>query len=272
MNKSKLAITIDSIFLSFISSLICYVWLKFYLKNAILITFFSILVFFLVFFVFFYFQNKKYKNLNLSLADKKLSEKCLNFFLFSDDENYNSFLQKLLSAKHIDGFIFENQNNYFYINLRWSVDDKDFFQANKFIQSNEHSKELIFICHNQEEKFLTINKLSPTPFKVFLFNSLFKIMKQKNLLPATYAFKQKTKREKLKSFKNNFLESLSKRKFKEFFFSGLSLIVLSIFLPFSFYYQIFGTFLLILSVICIFVKNNKTIATNSNLEDFLNKD
>ena len=92
-----------------------------------------------------------------------------------------------------------------------------------------------------------------------------KIMSQKNLYPiqkdTIKIIPYKTK------FKNNIktkCESVTSKHFKEFFFSGLSLLFLSLVVPFSNYYLITGTFLLIVSIISLFRKNTDTSSNNSN--------
>ena len=102
----------------------------------------------------------------------------------------------------------------------------------------------------------------------------FQSIKSKNLFPKSITKKINVKKQsKFLVIKNNIKEAITKARFKEFFFSGLSLVAISIFVPFSLYYLISGTIFLIISILCLIVKksSNEPIKNVENLSDFLLK-
>ena len=154
------------------------------------------------------------------------------------------------------------------------MDSYDFYIANDFYKNIEDKMPLIFICDNFSDDFSAILKNSPIKFNIFLIENLYNIMQIKNIYPVNISniVDKKTTislnklRLLLKNLKTKIIIILENTKFKSSFFSGLSLVFLSAFVPFSLYYLIIGSSLLTISFFSIFIKaKSKNIIQNQNI-------
>jgi len=136
-----------------------------------------------------------------------------------------------------------------------------------------NNKNLIFISEKYDNEFKDLIESSNKNFSIFDTQELYKLMKLKNEFPIpleeTKTFKQKSKIKIL-----TFISTLTKHHFKDYLFSGLSLLAFSFFIPFSIYYAIFGTLLITLSIICLFnskSNSSKQINNLSSLSETIKK-
>lgn len=261
MSKSKLSVYFDTLLISTISCFLIYIWINRRIKNANLSFFICILIYILLFFVIFKHIKNKYNINKLKLSDKKNADNYLLYLTYSTDENNIDFFNKLLKTNHIESNILKNENAYFFINLKSALSANDFHIANNFYQKTNKSIPLIFICTTKTQEFDNLTSNSPISYKIFSYYELYLIMKQYGIFPTDLVIK-KNNFSKLKMFKNKSIKSLTKNNFFKFLLSGLSLILISIFIPYSYYYLIFGTVLLIFSIICLFNKNSKNLLNN----------
>ncbi len=273
MYKTKLAIIIDSIFISIIFFIISFIWINKYIKNAILSFIVSNIIAILWFIVIFKFSLKRHNLKNLKNKDLKLAEKCLNKLKFYDDNSTIKFFEKLLNSTNVSSNIYTNKNLYFYVQVKKPLCEDDFFIANNYFISTKNQLPLCFIGCNVSNEFSTLIENSPITYEVYNSSDLYLLMKESNTFPDEIQEEQQiTKKTYLKKFKNKFLSSITKNHFKDFFISGLSLIVLSIFIPYSLYYSIFGSILLILSIVSLFNKNKAPLLkTKTTLSDAIKK-
>ena len=253
----------------FVLFIVEYFWLYKLIKNAILCIITSILLNILTFIAIFEFSIKKFKLKKISFQDQKLAKKCFNELIFMKSKSLVTFLENLLSSKHISNNLYENDEATFYVNLISPCNERDFHEAYNYILSN--NKPLYFICSKATEEFQNLVANSPIKLEVFSEVDLFILMKEKNLYPFQLE-PQPSPRQNVLNLKNKFKNSITKSHFKEFFFSGLSLIVISIVIPFSIYYLVCGTLLLLLSVACLFFKNNTTVKKSKNSLSAIVKD
>ena len=255
MKKSKPAIFFDCLFIAFTIFFILYVWLNRYIKIAFLSLFICISISFLIFIVIFLQNLKKYNKILVGKNESDFLKQCLHYFKYEQTKTINLFIEKLLNCSQISNNIFINNNYAFYINLKHEVSSVDFLTANDYALENNFKSKLAFICDKQSTSFKQCLSESPIKYLVFDFKDLFEIMKVKNLFPIKNNFKKITFSDVLKNKKTILIESLSKQNFKKYFLSGLSLLFLSTFIPYSFYYILCGTILLFFSIICVFSKN-----------------
>jgi len=269
MIKSKLAITIDSVFISLLCSFILYAWINRYLKNAFLSFFICNIALVLLFFIFFKYFIKKHNLENLKEKDLSLAKKCFHHLKYCPDNESITFFEKLLNSKNKTTNIYENHNQIFYINIKQPLCENDFLTANEYKLSSPKNKNLFFISIAETEDFK--NTLSSSPITYTLYNQteLFELMKIKNYFPINSFSKDKF--SKFKLLKTKLKQSLSKQNFKHFLFSGLSLIAISLFLPFMFYYLIIGTILIFLSLVCLLSKPTQTEKPKQKLIDIIKK-
>lgn len=276
MVKNKLAIFIDSFSLSFIVFIISYFWLyKLNVNNAIIYLLsisITTLSFILILSLFIKKNNIKIKN----KIDKEKLKNCKNTLLYNSAQSNISFFEKLTSSIYLSNNIYKNSSAIFYIKTHGKLDCNDFFIANNFYQTNKISTVLLFICDGFTDEFSLVLENSPIKFNIYFLDDLFIVMKEKNLFPekklcdSSQNLINKNNKEKSK-LKINFNKLIENIKFKESFFSGLSLVILSIFIPYSLYYLILGTLFLALSFISIFSKNNNNLLQKNNkknIEDY----
>lgn len=259
MYKTKLAIFFDTIFIAAITFIIAYVILFRQIKNAILCFLICNIIALISFFIFFKISIKKHKLSNLNNKDLKLADKCFNSLKFLDNESYNKFFAELLNARQISERIFFNGYLYFYINTKQDLDSTDFFVANNYFKSKNLTHPLCFLCSSANQNFIDLINTSPITYELYTSNDIFLLMKDSNKYPFTDEPEHKNfiLPHKLKT---KFLSSITRNHFKDFFISGLSLITLSLFIPFSKYYMIFGIILLSLAIASLFIKNKVTVA------------
>lgn len=270
MNKSKIGILTDSLFLCLLSFLILFGWCFKIIKNAKFSFFVSNTLSFIAFIVYFLTQLKKYNISKTSLRDKKDSLFYKNFLIYCLDETANKFYENLLNSKHLFGNIYESNNLLYYINIKSELTANDFNIANNICLTK--NKSLIFISENVADSFKSLITNSPTLFYFYNFHDMFQIMKEQQIFPSDI---KRNKNNNFKTFsfklKNNTLKSLTKNKFKDFSLSGISLILFSFFIPYSLLYLITGSFLLLLSIICLFNKNQNIITNKEPLTSVIKK-
>lgn len=252
--KSKIAIFFDTLFICFIIFVIIYFWLMKLIKNAFLSLFCSISLSILIFFFVFKFSIKKFKLNKISIQDQKFARKCFEKLRYLDSTSSNKFYETLLDISHINGNIFNGTKSVFYISTKHILTDLDFMTAYDYYLTNKINSELSFISSEVSESFTKLVQNSPIKINMFSETDLFLIMKEKNLYPEAKSETQNNPK-KFSIAKTKLTSSITRTHFKEFFFSGLSLIFISVVIPFSTYYLIFGSILLLLSLISLFIKN-----------------
>lgn len=259
MVKSKLALVIDSLIISFTVSIISILWIRRFIKNANLIYFFLILIFLsmfsLVLFILFKFHNKKIFKSN----NEKFLISCLNFLSVSDNITYKSFICKLLNCTNIEKNMFKISDNFLYINLRTTLSSIDYFDAQEiFIKNKTENSKLFFIYKNKDKSFDDISLISSIKFETISSDIILKIMSNKNIYPIEQTETKKISlKERTKNYLKNKTAGITKSHFKNLFFSGLSLLFISLITPFSNYYLIIGSLLLIASIFSLFKKDIK---------------
>ncbi len=270
MRKTKLSVFFDSLLSAIIIFIISFAILYKKIKIAILCLFICNIISFVVFFAIFNAINKKYNLKNMKLFEDNISKKYLNFLLYSSNEFNNNFFNILLSSVNIQPNIFKNSIAIFYINIKTTLSENDFHIANNYYQNSDKSLPLYFIGTSTTNEFINLLLNSPTKFTLFNFTNIYELMKAKNIFPIEQNLIL-TKQSKLKQLFFKFTKSLSKHNFFKFLFSGLLLIIISMFIPFSIYYLILGCNLLIFSLICLLSKNNEPIK-NETLINLTKKD
>ena len=270
MNKSKFGIIFDSLAISFIFFLLTFSWFYRLFKIRLLSIILSCVIFLVSFILNYKISLKKYKLSKVSIKDSKLfKNSMLKLKFLSEKESIKSF-ENLLSSKNITKNIFKNKNSLFYINLNVKMTAIDFVTANNFYLETDKSLPLCFIFESFSEEFSQLVNESPIKYSIFSSNELFEIMKIKIIYPENIENIEFSKKYYFKQKKLKFIESLSKARFKDFFFTGLSLVAISIIIPYSLYYLISGTIMLFLSFLCLVLKQNKNkkVLSEKNLKDY----
>ncbi len=268
MKKSKVALFIDSLFLSFIISFLIYLWLNKFYKNAIFVKIISILILLSCFVLFLHLFNKHNNKLIFKNYNEIFLKNCINKLILSPSLEYENFICKLLNCSHIENYLFKLNDKFLYINIKTELSSTDYFSFQEtLIKNSIMTNQLYFIYNSKNKSFDDIVSISNFQIELIKSEILIKIMSLKNIFPLE---KEQTKTTPLKRKVINNIKSkcntITTKHFKEFFFSGISLLFLSIIVPFSNYYLISGTILLIISIISLFKKN---IDSKINNIDFL---
>lgn len=270
MVKSKFALFVDSVILSIILTILSFVWFRKIFKSANYINFFLIIILILCFILIYNFLLKINKKKIFKNNNEKFLNSCLNHLLICPFEEYKNFICKLLNCCHINEFIFKINNHFLYINLKTETTPNDYFSAQEiFLKESNIESKLYFICKSKSKSFDEIIELSKLKLYILEYDIISKLMAQKNIFPIEKdkVKKQPFKQTLIKYFKNK-TQGLTNKHFKELFFSGISLLFLSLIVPFSNLYLILGSFLLIISIITLFRKNYKK---ENHESDFLFK-
>ena len=269
MTKTKLAIILDNFFITITLFVVLFLWINKYLKNAVLTFIICILLSFFIYFALFKHSLKKFNILFLKNKELKFAEKCFNSLLFSDSKSTIDYFEKLLNAKCIEKNIYKNDYSFFYVNVKSTLSSFDFIKANEFYLESKSDLPLCFLCQNHDTAFSELIAGSAVHYDVYPSNEVYLLMKSQNYYPVLKEEKP-NKFAKLKLAKNKALGSLSRKHFKSFFLSGQSLILISIFFPFSSHYLFFGTLLLIFSIVCLFRKTSPDKNFKAELSSYVN--
>lgn len=269
MVKSKLALIFDSLFISSLTTFLIFVWLHNKIKNANLFHFFLNLInlslFILVLVLFLKLHNK---NLFKANNEKQLKSS-LDFLMQCDYKTYSSFLTKLIGCEKITDYFYKFRSEFLYINIKTPLLSKDYFDAQELFFNNKTSdSKLYFIKISTDKSFDDIAKISKLSFTILPHSTLASLMQKKNMFPITENKITKTLlKQKIKSSIKTKTSAITKSHFKEIFLTSISLLFLSLVVPFSNYYLVIGTVLLIISIVSLFKKD---IPTSNNDIDIFN--
>lgn len=269
MIKSKLALILDSLFISFLVTFVLFIWLNHKTKNANLLHFFLILINLLLFVALLLILFKRNKKRLFSSNNEKYLSECLNYLIQCNDKAYSDFLSKLINCKKITPMFYKFKNNYLYINIKTCLTPKDYFVAQElFFNHKLNNEKLIFIYYKKDKSFDEIIAISKLEFHLISYDTLLELMIQNNIFPIEKNNPQKTSlKQKLRTSIKSKTSAITKSHFKEIFLTSISLLFLSLVVPFSNYYLITGTILLIISIISLFKKD---FPSNKNDIDFFN--
>ena len=252
MSKYKIVNLFDKLFITCTIFLIIYAWINFFIRDLIS-TFILSLIFSsgITFLIFYLFNKKNEKMLNNKKLLKVIETNFLAFRLLSKTEQLsliNSIVEKKFKTRILSNGIafkkdnktgiiliatqFEKISEYDFVNLLQGISSVDFIEI---------------ICNDFDEKLNTkiLNNININfVTKKQLYNEYF----LKNLIfPNCEKLNIKIERKSFRQIAKYFFVPA---KAKSYFICGLILIFSSIILPYQTYYLIFGSVLLIFSIIC----------------------
>ena len=267
MRRTKLALIIDNLFLTISLFAISFVWIRRITKNAFLSLIISISVSLIAFLLFLYFSTKRHSKQNSLFANKKFNDDCLKFLVYCDSKTYINFIEQLLSATHINSYVFKTELFCVYINLKHESTDKDFQKIINITNQIENKNLKIYLITKSTSKsFDELIANSTFAFTPLPISILEKVMETKNFYPINKENNQSTNKKKLISKYKNRISNLSRKEFKNLFFTGISLLFISLITPYSFLYLIIGSLLLFLSIISLIKKN---ISSPDSAQEFI---
>lgn len=272
MYKSKIGIILDSAITSFVLFLLSEIWLRRIIKNANLLLIFSIITSILAFIIIFtFFKNQAHKQKHKLLTNKFINS-CIDYLSTTSYNSYNNYIIKLIDCSILDNYLYKLNNSYIYINLQYNITDKDYIEILNKIMSHNHTYNSIYFITKNQLDFIDV--LQKEKFKVQPIQpeTLIKIMQQKNIYPIENKSQNHTPLfKKFKPYISTKI-NLTRKQFINLFFTGISLLFISMFIPFSFLYLLTGSLLLLFAILCLFKKNIKPKSKECEFLNLIKKD
>ena len=254
MSKYKIVNLIDKIFISVAVFLIIYAWINFYIKNLWTTFFLSLIFTFAVLFILFYFTEKKQNKISLNKKNIDEMNKFFLAFRLSSKAKKLELLEKIIAFDSKTQI--ENEKLYFFSN-----EEKNLVILSTHIDKLTQANLIEILDQNYEDYvdnfYIFCNEINPNVnTKIFKNKNIYLIDKQ--ALYKDYFLKYNTFPDdsdlssgitKLK-FMDILKGMFTPNKARSYFFCGLILIFSSIILPYHVYYLIFGSTLLLFSIIC----------------------
>ena len=254
MSKFKIINLFDKLFISISIFLIIYAWINFYVRNLWTTFFLSLIFSAACVFVLYYFLNKKQEKVELGKKNTDEMNKSFLVFRLTPRKQKMELLYNLLSKE----FNTKLDNGI----LTYIKDEKKHLVIVATHIERISENDLI----NLVDEFLDIdvdvidiicNDVNPNiNSKIFIDKKIIFITKQKLYLDYFSKYqifpdnsKIDTSITKLR-FKDILNNMFIPQKAKSYFFCGLILIFSSIILPYHIYYIVFGSLLLIFSILC----------------------
>ncbi len=254
MSKFKIINLFDKLFISISIFLIIYAWINFYVRNLWTTFFLSLIFSAACVFVLYYFLNKKQEKVELGKKNTDEMNKSFLVFRLTPRKQKMELLYNLLSKE----FNTKLDNGI----LTYIKDEKKHLVIVATHIERISENDLI----NLVDEFLDIdvdvidiicNDVNPNiNSKIFVDKKITFITKQKLYLDYFSKYqifpdnsKIDTSITKLR-FKDILNNMFIPQKAKSYFFCGLILIFSSIILPYHIYYIVFGSLLLIFSILC----------------------
>lgn len=254
MSKFKIINLFDKLFISISIFLIIYAWINFYVRNLWTTFFLSLIFSAACVFVLYYFLNKKQEKVELGKKNTDEMNKSFLVFRLTTRKQKMELLYNLLSKE----FNTKLDNGI----LTYIKDEKKHLVIVATHIERISENDLI----NLVDEFLDIdvdvidiicNDVNPNiNSKIFVDKKITFITKQKLYLDYFSKYqifpdnsKIDTSITKLR-FKDILNNMFIPQKAKSYFFCGLILIFSSIILPYHIYYIVFGSLLLIFSILC----------------------
>ena len=253
MSKFKIVNLFDRIFITVSIFLVIYAWINFFLRNLWTTFLLSLIFTFASVFLLFYILNLRSEKKKTSKAyQNDVEEKFLAFMLMSLNEKLNlmkNIIEKSCECKKVkDSLTYSKNNKTHQLIIATDIEKLNQFQLINLISNSKKNIDIstILCCEIDTNLNTKIFKDLEIEFvtKKQLYDEFFLAF---NTYPDSSILN--TKKEGLnpsKILKNFIIPS----KAKSYFLCGLILIFSSIILPYHFYYLIFGSILLILSVLC----------------------
>ena len=151
------------------------------------------------------------------------------------------------------------QQDFLYINLKTETTANDyFFVQETFLKQKNLESNIYFIYKSKSKSFDEIVEMSNLKLHILDCNIISTLMTKNNIFPIEKVnIPKQTIKQRVSKFFKSKTTGITNKHFKELFFSGISLLLLSLIVPFSNLYLITGTFLLIISIITLLRKNYK---------------
>ncbi|MBQ8468651.1 MAG: hypothetical protein IJ542_02725 [Clostridia bacterium] len=246
--RSRLAKIIDITISTTAVSIVCFAWIRRYIKNLPLSLCLTALAAFILFKTLSFLSKRISNKKEINLRDISFAKTCFDF-LSVNKASAEQFFAKLLKAKKVSKNLFESENKFYYIDYsREEIKVEDIC----FVCSKDLSKPIEIFSNSITSKASELaNKLS---MKFICTEDVFCLMKDNNLFPTE---KEKTAKRHYFDIKNVLIVTFDRKKAKHYMLYGVLLIAISFVVPFTFWYCFAGTIFVSFGLICLIVSNRK---------------
>lgn len=252
MYKFKSINLLDKIFITVSIFLIVYAWINFFIRDLTSTFFLSLIFTFSIVFIIFSLHNKRQtKKEKVKAYIKEVNEKFLAFRLLRKSEQL-LLLEKILKHKYTtrivgDSIIYKHDQKTYKTIIATHLEKVSDFDLINLLQGIKNINCVEIIC-NDFDPNLNLKILNGIEIKFITKKVLFdEFFSPVDIYPNCEILNKKIERKKLKDITRNMFQPT---RSKSYFLSGLILIFSSIILPFHIYYLIFGSALLIFSIVC----------------------
>ncbi len=254
MQKFKIIDLLDKLFISVCVFLLLYAWLNFYLRNLWLTFVLSTIFCFAIMFIFNYVTEKRNQKKNITKElQKEIDKNYYAFKLTPAKEKLaiiNQILTKTCSTTLLNDAITYTLNNKTHLILFATKQTK--LTQNEMLNLLENflniKVDIIEIVCEAKETNLTTEIYKDKEIKIIDKSALYlNYFKKEGIYPDCTNLMLERKKTPFKQVVLNFF---TPEKAKGYFFCGLVLIFSSIMLPYHIYYLVFGSVLLMFSILC----------------------
>ena len=253
MSKFKIINLIDKVFITVAIFLVIYAWINFFIRNLWLTFMLSLTFSFACVFLLLHFLQKQQtkKSVNKKyLSD--IEEKFLAFRLMNNSDQLNLIANIISKESKCEiknnCLLFEKDNKTHQILIATHIEILTQFELINLLRKLEKNIDVLFVFCCDSHANSNTEILKDLEVKIFNKKKIYdEFFMRLNTFPD--CSKLQTKKEKIK-LKDLATSIFVPHKAKSYFLCGLVLIFSSIILPYHTYYLIFGSLLLIFSVIC----------------------
>lgn len=252
MSKYKIINLFDKLFITCAVFLVVYAWINFFLRDLMTTFVLSLLFSFaIVYLIFFLFNKNQTKKANQKKYLTDIDQYFLAFRLMSKSNQLhliNTIIKIEQNTRILnDGIIYKKDNKTIMILIATAYEKISQFDFINLIQGKEKFDVIKIICNDYDSSINT-QILTNTNIEFITKKKLFdEYFFKHSIYPKIDILNTKKSHPKMKEILKNFI---APNKAKSYFLCGLILIFSSIILPYHYYYLIFGSALMILSVLC----------------------
>lgn len=253
MSRFKIINLFDKVFITAGIFLIIYAWINFFIRN-LWATFLLSLIFTFasVYLLFFIATRKNKKALANKNYHKDMEEKFLAFKISPLQEKLK-LLNSIISKSHEThltkkNLTFQKDNKKHQVIIAYQIEKLSNNDLINLLEQIENNIDVLQIFCNETQPPLNTKILKEVEIEIISKKRLYdEYFLPHSIYPDSSKLNTEKSTIKLKEILKNFI---TPSKAKSYFLCGLILIFSSIILPYHYYYLIFGTILLILSIVC----------------------
>ena len=191
-----------------------------------------------------YLQSKR-KSFFLKRSDESKKQRLLTHLALLPDEKKTAFFQRVLStseepAKRFAPLKLYTSEGFYFLRFRFSPVQADEVASISRLKTNAPK---IILCDRIEESAVKLASALSISYKTA--ESVYELVKEKDALPETFLGEETTLNKKKRRLSLCFAKTNARR----FFTAGALVLLTSLLSPFPYYYLIFGSILLVVSVL-----------------------